>query len=783
MITLKNISRIYSRKSAQEDVIALDNINLTLPDKGFVSIVGASGSGKTTLLNIIGGLDRPTSGEMIVDDISTSSFKEIDWDAYRNEKIGFVLQNCYLLPHLSIKDNIAIKLQISNHKYENIDEMVDNALKEVDLLDKKFDKPKSLSGGQKQRAAIARALVGKPTVLLADEPTGALDSKNGKAIMELLKKLSKDHLVVMVTHNKEYASTYSDRIVELSDGHIISDSSSIKEEVKALNNKINKVSFPFFTSIKWGFKNLLLKKYSTISIILAVALGLGGVGLILSISSGVKDAFKVAEKDALRESPVVISSYSPQTPEGNISDYVEFTDEESVFVDLTAAATQKHLNYMSSNFLSYMDKMPKGLYSVRYDSSATSFNVYTKMSDTKYGKISSTSSYFYKAVDNEEFIEHEYDCLKGKFPTEVNEVALVVDSYNKLTGSTLYSLGFDIDTSHYKEMKLSFDDIIGKEYHYISNNEYYEYNSTKKIYETIDKTYKEFYDESNFSLKIVGIIREKKDSENPLFRTGIIYTQKFNDKMVKESNESEIVKAQLQEGLKKNVLTGEPFTDQHTLYGTYSKEYVYEAQLYTLGALERITTLYYFTEDYASRSKIEEYFNSYIPIKDVDNSTMTYNDYLKKIAYQFDGALSMMTTVLYAFAAISVFVAAILNGILTYISVHQRTSEIGLLRSLGVRRKDIALMVETESMLTGLIGSIIAIIAGLALVYPINGFVTQAIYRYNFYLLSTTTFDLGGFKWWVAPIVIGIGLLTSLISAIIPAYVASKKDPAHAISE
>lgn len=783
MITLKSITRIYTRKQAGEDVHALDGIDLVLPEKGFVSIVGASGSGKTTLLNIIGGLDRPTSGEMIVDDISTSSFKEIDWDAYRNEKIGFVLQNCFLLPHLTIRDNIAIKLQISNHHYENIDELIDNALKEVDLLDKKFDKPNSLSGGQKQRAVIARALIGKPTVLLADEPTGALDSKNGKQIMELLKKLSNDHLVVMVSHNKEYANAYSDRIIELSDGKIISDSAPIKEIKEANKDKIDKVSFPFWTSIKWGFKNLLLKKYSTISIILASALGLAGVGLILSISSGVKDAFKIAEKDALSESPVIISSYSEQSSEGSIDDYVEFTDEESVFVDLSAIATQKHLNFMSTNFLSYMDKMPKSLYTVRYDSSASSFNIYTKLNETTYGRISSTSSYFYKAVDNEEFIEHEYDCLKGVYPTKANELALVVDSYNRITGSTLRNLGFDVDTSVYSESKISFNEIIGKEYHYIINDDYYEFDPTKNIFTQNSKTYKEHYDSSTFALKIVGILREKPDSENPLFRTGVVYTQEFQNKITVDANNSLVVKTQQIAGMKYNVLTGFPFEDVHTIYGSYSKEYMYESQYFTLGALERITTLYYFTENYSSRTKIEEYFNTYTLVEGVDYSTMVFNDYLKKISYQFDGALTMMTTVLYVFAAISVFVSAILNGILTYISVHQRTSEIGLLRSLGARRKDIAYMVETESMMTGLIGSIISIVAAVVLVYPMNNLVTNAIYRYNFYLLSSTTFDLGGFKWWVAPIIIGIGLLTSLISALIPAYIASKKDPAHAISE
>ena len=223
MITLEKISRVYTRKQISDDVIALNDVSLTLPESGFVSIVGASGSGKTTLLNVIGGLDKPTSGRMIVDGVSTDNFSDKDWDAYRNEKIGFVLQNCYLLPHLNVRDNVAVKLQISNRKIENIDELVDDSLKEVDLLDKKFDKPKALSGGQKQRVAIARAIIGKPTVILADEPTGALDDVSGKAVLKLLEDIHNEgKTIVLVTHTKEIAQM-ANRIVTMKNGKVVSD--------------------------------------------------------------------------------------------------------------------------------------------------------------------------------------------------------------------------------------------------------------------------------------------------------------------------------------------------------------------------------------------------------------------------------------------------------------------------------------------------------------------------------------------------------------------------------
>ena len=422
MICLQNVSRIYSRKQSTEDVMALDNISLTLPETGFISIVGASGSGKTTLLNIIGGLDKPTNGNMIVDGLSTSSFKNKEWDSYRNEKIGFVLQNCYLLPHLTIRDNVALKLQISNKKYEDIYKMVDDSLNEVGLLDRKNDRPNTLSGGQKQRVAIARAIVGKPTVILADEPTGAIDSKNGIQIMEILKKLSADHLIVMVTHNKEFADKYSDRIIELKDGKITADSAPIENKPIDNAKPLSKVSIPVKTSLKWGFKNLIIKKYSTLSVVLASALGLCDVGLIISLSNGVSQAFVKAEEDALYKYPVTITSYSKQSSEGSEEKYEEFPAEQSVIVDLSNYAKQEHFNYMSDEFLTYMGEMPTSYYNLAYNGSVTNLNLYTKVNDTKYKKISSTSSLFYKSIDDFNYLANEYDCLKGNFPTSKNEV-------------------------------------------------------------------------------------------------------------------------------------------------------------------------------------------------------------------------------------------------------------------------------------------------------------------------------------------------------------------------
>ena len=791
MIALKNISRIYSRKQSAEDVVALSDISLSFPDSGFVSIVGASGSGKSTLLNVIGGIDKPTSGEMIVDEISTKDFKDKDWDSYRNEKIGFVLQNCFLLPHLSIRDNVAVKLQISSRHYQNITEMVDSALKEVDLYHRRDDRPKTLSGGQKQRVAIARAIVGKPTVILADEPTGSLDSKNGRQIMELLKKLSQNHLVVMVTHNKEYANQYSDRIIELADGKVVSDSSPIHEEVKVEGKKLPRVSVPFFTSLKWGIKNLVLRFTSTMAIVIATSLGLAGVGLILSISQGVQQTFIETEARALSEYPVKVSSSAKYEFDPTPS-RPQFPTEETIIADLGTFGSRDHKNYMSKRFLDYMNDMPEEMYTLVYKTSSLRMNLVTRVKDTtdQYTVVYSPSTYFYKGLDLEKFTKKNYDCIGGQYPTGTNDLAIVIDSYNRVDASILNFFGFNIDTSEQptEDIKINFSDVIGKEFKYVSNNQLYylqgDLYKQRNVYNTDVQT--DIFNNSPITLTITGILREKIDSDNPALNTGVIFSDEFASYAVSEANSSDIVIAQKAAGKTRNVRTGEEIKGYKSGNYTYSADYEYENIMYNFGAVEEVTVLQYFTDSFANRANIENYFNHYkndIMDPEIDFVNLSYNDYLKNVSFQFDGALSLMTSVLYVFAFVSVFVSMVLNAILTYISVHQRTNEIGLLRSLGARKVDIGFMVETESIISGLLGSLLSILLCAVLVKPINVLLTDAIYRYKFYLLSSTKFTLPGFQWWVAPIMIGIGVLTAAVAALFPAIIASKKDPAHAINE
>jgi len=926
MLVLKNISKIYTRKQSQEDVVALNNVSLDLPDKGFVAILGASGSGKTTLLNIIGGLDKATSGNMIVDGLSVNDFSNKDWDSYRNQKIGFVLQNCYLLPHLNVRDNVAVKLQISHSKEKDINKLVDEALKRVDLFDKKYDKPKALSGGQKQRVAIARALVGSPTVILADEPTGALDSKTGTSIMELLKEASKDHLVVMVTHNNEYASKYADRVIELKDGQIVNDSKPIKNEVVTNPKQLEKVSIPGKTTLKWGLKNLIVKKFSTISIVVAAALGLTGVSLILSVSSGVQHVFDKVQAESFSKYPVSFSSYTNTDPQWDASKYPPYSDEEIVIADYSSYNKLYHYDYMSEAFLDYMRSMSSDYYLGNFERSTTYFHLFTKRNDTTYTEVPASYYYFYKGVKDIDFIDRQYDCLKGNFPKEANELALVVDDRNRVNVSYLYSLGFDVNTSVVSDVTFSFDDVLNKTFKYIPTQSstnpdisYYVKNDSNNTYHITYKNAQQLYEESDFELKITGILRQKEEYDRVALRQGIIYTPAFEEKVLNDANSSNIVidqkkagevpairidsgdlepsgytKINVNEAINKinnldlssadvyyptifvdngekfeitgtvvkkgewdnkhgvgeawlydspitneeereqiestclkvirmdnerlfsliienetklnvvsslsahvkvsgsnksvdaykvgdirNVLDGRGFRDT----ATRSQVYYYEESLHKLGSLEQVTELNYYTIDYNSRVRIKDYFKKYIFDYSTEPTGVSAYDYLENASVQFDGALSLMTSVLYVFAIISVLVSAILNAILTFISVRQRTNEIGLLRSLGARRKDIAVMVETESLFCGLFGGLLSILVTLIIISPVNAIITNAIYKYKFYLISTVKFDLEGYQWWVAPICIGLGILTAAISALIPSILASRKDPAKAINE
>ena len=512
MIKLENITKIYSSNNVEQ--IALDDVNLVLPDKGFVAIYGASGCGKTTLLNILGGLDHQNSGKLIVNGRDTAKFSKGEWDSYRNQEVGFIFQNYFLLPHLNVYDNIAITLQMAG-KTKDLEDTINSALSEVGILQLRKRYPKSLSGGQMQRVAIARALVSNPSVVLADEPTGALDQKNAILVMQSLKKVSESHLVVMVTHNEKLAMEYADRIIEISYGKIASDSTPMEyDESQVTPKKLRRVHLPIRTSLKWSSRNVVKKKSRTIPIMIASAVGLAAVGIVLCMTSGINSYTKKVQEASLTDYPVYITSYSKNSSQAHEDDLIEFPDIDEVIIEKTEYYETAHYNSIQEDFMEYMDEMPKDYYISRDNNSSISFPIIT-FNGTSYQKISSTTNFTRIAPshDNFGFIGEQYEVLTGRFPVNIDDCVLVIDSYNRVDLAILERLGFAAEGDSIK-----FSSIINKEYHIIDYNDMYYTNESLKNKDTGEQYYRIYgsakYEElyhtkTAKTLKICGIIRQK----------------------------------------------------------------------------------------------------------------------------------------------------------------------------------------------------------------------------------------------------------------------------------
>ena len=819
MIKLENITKIY--ESNQTKQVALDSVNLVLPDKGLVVICGASGCGKTTLLNILGGLDHQTSGKLIVNDKDTSQFSSGDWDSYRNQEVGFIFQQYYLLPHLNVYDNIAITLQMAG-KTKNIKDEIHSALEEVGIsnLSKRF--PKTMSGGQQQRVAIARALVANPSVVLADEPTGALDEKNAIIVMKTLKAVSKNHLVVMVTHNEKLAEQYADRLIEISYGKIENDTGTNDDvELTKEGKTLKRVHLPLTTSLKWSIKNVIKKKSRSIPIMLATAIGLAAVGIVVSMTVGLSNYTKKAQEASLSDYPVYITSYPKNSSEAHTEDLEEFPSGTDVIIEKHDYYQTEHYNSMQQNFMDYMNKMPSDYYTLKDSNSSISFNIITSTNDN-YTKVSSTQYFTRIAPSNENyrFINEQYEVLAGHLPQTINDCVLVIDTYNRVDLGILNSIGYETSGE-----RISFEEIMKKDYHVILNDDMYS-KTTREILDAEDNpieveyyrpygtaSYKELYDDkTSLVLHVNGIIRLKDENAANLFKTGILYSPLLTDYIKQEAAKSEIVKEQLkfreiydekkaEDEAKKaeqepgeeetptevdygivDVLTGEYFKEVTSGSYSFSDIYQYESRLFDLGYEDRITSLFYYTKTFEDRLKIVDYFNHYVAPAD-SSMVLKSKDYLEQVTTSFSSLVKTFSTIILVFALVSIFIAAILTAILTYISVLERRKEIGLLRSLGARRFDISMMFLSESFIIGIVAAIVAciLIAGLL---PITGrIVVNLVDIYNSSALRPTVNDVASFHFWVFPAVIFASVLLSTLSASIPAAIAGKKKPADSLRE
>ena len=548
MFTLKNIKKSY--KTANFIQIALDGVSVNFRKNEFVTILGPSGSGKTTCLNVIGGLDKYDSGDLIINGRSTKEFNDTDWDAYRNNSIGFIFQSYNLINNLDIISNVEMGMTLSGVSQKEKREKALDALERVGLKDHVHKRPNQLSGGQMQRVAIARAL--------ANDPTGALDIKTSVQIMELIKDIAKDKLVIMVTHNPELAHDYADRIIEFRDGNIVSDSNELKEGVSDGFYTLKKTSMNFLTALKLSATNIKTKKGRTFLTAFASSIGIIGIAVILSLSSGFNTKIEEVQSDTLSEFPITITKTSQEVDieamhnemSSNVSGNKEYIDSDEVFLYDQSDLVKTHKNNFTDDFMDYLDNIDKNICSSIGYIRTASMNLIRKV-DGEYKTVSFTSqnssspmaatsiSSYPNMIDSSQgsYIEKNYDLLAGEYPTKDTDLVLVVDSKNRVDENLIKALGIDI-----KDLdSIGFDELVGMEFKLVNNNDYYEKTAFGTFMPTtnLEKAYN-----SDDSITLKAIVRENSDSGIGMLANGIAYSDNLTELVVDNALNSDIVKVQ-----------------------------------------------------------------------------------------------------------------------------------------------------------------------------------------------------------------------------------------------
>ena len=779
-LKLDNIKKTYR---SGEVITALKSISLEFRENEFVSILGPSGCGKTTLLNIIGGLDNYDSGDLIINGISTKKYKSSDWDAYRNRSIGFVFQSYNLIGHQTVLQNVEIAMTLSGVSAFERRQRSKQALSDVGLTDQIKKKPNQLSGGQMQRVAIARALVNNPDIILADEPTGALDSHTSRQIMDILKEVAKTRLVIMVTHNGELAEHYSSRIIRLLDGETQSDSNPV-DQVKAeetasqsAQKKFKLTSMSLFTATSLSLRNLLTKRGRTIITSFAGSIGIIGVALVLALSNGLSIYMSNMQADTLSGYPVTVST-GEETIDLNqrsglrnasANTYKKYPNDDLIHSYDSEKNSQKHINIITADYLDYIGKLeaklPGRVNNISY-AHGVSVNLLAKGKDTVVKYSTSTASgifaalrgstYWQELPQSNDFILSSYNLIGGgsRLPESKNEVVLVVDEYNRINKAFFQKLGITDDAEYYK-----LSDFIGKSIlKVIPNNDFYTKSEDLFITAT-PSDYEKLYDSSSgMKLTIVGILRPREDMTGSYLSEGIAYTTALTDSVLENALSSEIAKAQVASS--KDVIRGTPFKDKAAK----------DSVLLTLGADTSPTAINIYPKDYESKDKIKEYLDQYNEGKPAENQ-LVYSDLAETITSMTGKLLNTVTYVLIGFAAISLIVSTIMIAIITYVSVIERTKEIGILRSVGARKKDISRVFNAETMIIGFTAGTIGVALAYLLSLPINLIIFKLVGIKGIANLN----PIHGIA-----LIIGSIILT-LIAGFIPSRMAANKDPVVAL--
>ena len=868
MLELKNITKDYI--SGDSKVQALKGISIEFRKNEFVSILGQSGCGKTTLLNIIGGLDRYTSGDLIINGKSTKKFKDKDWDAYRNYSVGFVFQNYNLIPHQTVLSNVELALTISGVSKNERKERAIKALEDVGLKEQMHKKPNQLSGGQMQRVAIARALVNNPDIILADEPTGALDTKTSVQVMEILKKISKDKLIVMVTHNPDLAEKYSTRIVRILDGEITDDSKPFtdedREKEKDAKAKDGRTAMKFFTALRLSLNNLMTKKGRTLLTSFAGSIGIIGIALILSISNGVQNYINKVEEDTLSSYPVTIDESTVDISsmmEGLMGETDENSQEhedgkiysrdimDDMISTLSSKVTNNNLvelkkyienedNQIKENATSikYNYNLDINLYKEDTSNGVVKVNPSTVMNALGMGDMlearetSSMSSMFGSSMttsmsntdvweemlDNEELLHSQYDLVAGAWPENYNEVVLIVNENNEISDYTLYSLGLK-DQKELEERwnkvqngetveeaestSYTYEDLLNLSFKLVLNSDYYAKENGLWVDKSEDEEYMKQKLNSSENIKVVGIIKQNEQSVATGMSGGIGYTKDLKEYVINKTNEAEIVKEQ-KENPDINVFTGIKFPDtnnqsfdytqltdeQKARLATLSTEELaqvmetysnnanatYENNLELLGAvdLDKPSSISIYPKDFEGKDAITKAIDEYNQKQrdeGKEENVINYTDLIGIMMKSVSQIIDTISYVLIAFVAISLIVSSIMIGIITYISVLERTKEIGILRAIGASKKDISRVFNAETFIVGLIAGLL----GIGITVLLNIPITKIIYAVTGVSVSVTLPAVGGI------ILVLISMILTIIAGLIPARMASKKDPVEAL--
>lgn len=826
MLELVNIKKDY--KAGSGTVTALKNINLKFEKNEFVSILGPSGCGKTTLLNIIGGLDSYTEGDLIINGISTKEYKDRDWDAYRNRSIGFVFQSYNLIPHLTVLGNVELALTLCGLSPKERKEASLKALDRVGLSEQINKKPNQLSGGQMQRVAIARALVNNPDIILADEPTGALDSETSKQVMELLNEVSKERLVIMVTHNDTLADKYSSRIIRLLDGEIISSENIINKEKDLVTSKTKKdkskqnnlsveddavkrqddnaadataeksqentdkkkvfsglfkrknnesrTSMSFFTAIALSFKNLLTKKGRTFMTGFAGSIGIIGIALVLSLSNGLSQYIGNIQTESLSQSPIQITKNAYKIDdimamqnglEVELDAYPDNSDRIYPYEPMSDKFIKE--NNITQEYIDYIKKIDSSLLLAINYSYGVSMNISTKYNGTV-SVLNTADTGFQEMLNNDEFVESHYDIIAGeKFPSSYNEISLVVDKYNRLSTQALKALNIGFEDG---QESVSFDSLLNKEFRLLLNDVYYQNNDG--IFSVTDDLNSAY--ERGIPLKIVSILRVKESSDTSFLNQGLVYTSALTSFVLEENGKSQIVIEQSKEENKTiDVTTGRTFTLK---VGEFEKpitdeeelEEALQTQLRKLGAISVPSSVSIYPADFDSKNQIIAYLDAWNEGKS-EEEQIIYTDMSGIIFTVMDEMVDTVSVVLVAFSAISLVVSSIMIGIITYVSVIERTKEIGVLRSLGARKKDVSRVFKAETLIIGLFAGVLGIIITALINIPINIAVSNSFGISN----------LANLHWATALILIAISMVLTLVAGLIPSKIAAKKNPVTAL--